>query len=163
MGPVNRAIWTDYMYLNQVYPELYMCGLEVNPRIAVGTVILPELRTEPREVRARLSFTIKVVYTDKFPNEEIMVFDAEKRINWDLVPREHQHSLGKFGLCTHHSDALKLVCNQDNKSILIVRSAILLYLAYLECLKNGKWPAEFKDLPHGDAGIRIVKRDLRKG
>jgi len=140
-----------------------MCGIELKPRIAVGAVLLPELRTEPREVRVKLAFPIKVVYSDKFPDEEIRVFDAENRIKWDAIPREHRHTMGKYGLCTHHHEALKLLRNQDNRSILIVRSAILLYLAYLECLETGKWPEKFKDLPHGDAGSRIVKKDLRRG
>lgn len=163
MGYVNQAIWNDYMYLKQVYPELFMSCLELNLREAVGTVILPELRSEPREVRARLSFPIRVVYTDKFPDEEIMVFDAENRIKWDLIPREHQHSRGKFGLCTHHHDALESVRNKDNRSILIVRSAILLYLSYLQYAKTGKWPEKFEDLPHdGTAALRIVRRDSKK-
>lgn len=163
MGSVNAAIWADYMYLKQVYPELNMCGVEVNPRIAVGTVILPELRSEPREIRARLALPIKVVYSNNFPEQEITVYDAEKMINWDAVPYEHRHKFGDLSLCTHHTKALKLVRNEDNRSILIVRSAILLYLAFLECVDTGKWPEKFKDLPHGDAAIRILKRDLRKG
>ncbi len=164
MGKVDHSIWTDYLYLKQVYPELYMCRIEVKPpRIATGTVILPEFRSMPREVKALFSFPIKVVYPDDFPNHAIRVFDAEERIDFNVIPPEHQHTLGELGLCTHHPYALKLVRNKENQSLLIIRSAILLYLAYLDCLKTGKWPAKFKGLPHGEAGERQAKRDLEKG
>jgi len=141
-----------------------MCMLEVKPpRIATGTVILPELRSQSREVRSLLSFPIKVVYPYDFPNHAIRVFDAEERIDFAAIPPQHQHTFGKDGLCTHHPDALKFVRNKENQSILIVRSAILLYLAYLECMKTGKWPAKFKDLPHGKAAEQIINKDFRRG
>lgn len=163
MGAVNHAIWKDYLYLKQVYPELYMCRIELKPpRIATGTVILPELRSQSREVRSLLSFPIKVVYPEAFPYHAIRVFDAEERIDFTPIPPEHRHTFGKDGLCTHHPDALKFVRNKENQSILIVRSAILLYYAYLECMETGKWPDKFEDLPHGEAAKRIINKGARK-
>ncbi|MCK9314002.1 MAG: hypothetical protein M0P20_08155 [Methanocorpusculum sp.] len=163
MEGVTRAIWKDFQSLKMMYPELEMCVLEAEPRIAIGTVTLPELRTEPREVRARLSLPIWVVYPDNFPNQEIRVFDVGKIINWELVSEEHRHDTTK-GLCTHHSEELKYIRHKENESILIVRSAILLYLAYLECVKNGKWPVTFKDLPHNPTdALKILNRMQRRG
>jgi hypothetical protein len=91
-----------------------------------------------------------------------MVFDVEQRINWNLVPDEHRHNFGNNGLCTHHSEELKRVQHQENKSILIVRSAILLYLAYMECAKKGEWPVGFKDLPHREADALVILNKVKR-
>lgn len=159
---VNKSIWEDFMYLKSVFPELEMSSVEANPRIARGSVILPGLRNKPREVRNALSFPIRVHYPDCFPNKEIEVYDAEMCIKWDIVPEEHRHNNpygGQGLLCTHLPQELELV-SPRNRSYVIVYNAVLLYLAYLEYVRTGKWPKSFKGWAHGDEGKRQFQREI---
>lgn len=158
---VNKSIWDDYKYLKLVFPEIEMSSVEANPRIAKGSVILPELRNKPREVRKALLFPIIIHYSDCFPNKEIRVYDAERRINWDIIPEKQRHDNGGGLLCTHIPEELELVIPR-NRSCLIVYNAVLLYLAYLECVETGRWPKGFKGWAHGDTGKRQFQREIQR-
>ncbi|CEO90430.1 hypothetical protein [Syntrophaceticus schinkii] len=118
MGKLTDAVEKDLKYLRQYYPDLKRCGLTTMPT-AVGMVADPQILNYPKEIRAKYSILLEIVYPDDFPHSPIKVYDMLKKINWLRLPKERRHIFNDGSLCTHHQDEL-IHIKSENRSLMIV-------------------------------------------
>lgn len=108
----------------------------------------------------RKSIYIRAIYPSDYPENQIVVEDIFKKINWKDVPNEHRHKRSYKDIeiiCTHHPRGeINNLCTQD-KSIAILHSAWSIYVQYKSYLKTGKW--KLKELNHDyKHAIKQLKR-----
>lgn len=145
----------DMELLKKLFPGLKELRTLTMPTL-VGMVTLPEMLSFPRDIREKYSLTIRVVYPSDFPTSTITVYDHLGKIDWSKIPEKHKHYHSDGSLCTHHPKEIERV-KLENRSFVIVFSAVRLYNAYLHYLSTGQWI--LKDLPHGyEAAEREILR-----
>lgn len=147
----------DMRYVGKVFPNLIFYNVFLAGPALAGPVCSEGFLTMRSSIRRANSIFIKVLYKN-YPSQPVEIYDVEKKIDWNVVPLEHWHDNGDGFLCTHHEIELKEkpLCEWTR---LQIESALRLFYQVEICKNGGMWT--LPDLPHGDAGTRVLEKEKR--
>lgn len=162
-----NKVENDFVHVKEEFPKLELCILPTRIKKEIffmGELISKDiLKLCKNDIDIKKnSLYIKGIYPSEFPKEDILVQDYNNKINWELIPQEHQHKNHYKGievLCTHHPEGEINEFLFRDRSIKILESAWRLYIQVKEYNKTKKWYLE--ELPHGNKAKRRLIKEKR--
>lgn len=160
-----ECVMQDFLRVQKFFPLLQITILPTTLASEItidGYLLPPEMNSVANDaIMKTYGLKIHGCYPYNFPAKSLKVWDVDNRINWEKIPERHTHIYPYDGsLCTHHPSAEINDIPEPDQTIAILFSAWQLFYQAKTYIEEGrKWT--LKDLPHGDQGTRILKREGR--
>lgn len=162
----NKIVIEDFKRISNEFPLLKICYVPTikQKEICISGQLIPKSffdKCKNEKDIQRWSINIRAIYPSNISEEDIVVEDVDKKINWIRIPQEHRHEniyRNKIRvLCTHHPNGEINIFSKEIRSIKILYSAWNIYIQYKQYLKTGKWT--LSDLKHGDEGKKQLIKE----